>query len=339
MLECNQALARMYGFESPDDLAGVPLRSFLDPADPSNLEYMRTFFRSGLRLEDGESHERDRDGQPRIFLNNLIGVVDVEDGGLALVWGTQREVTETRRLEARLRQNEKLEAVALLATGVAHDFRNMLQSIQGHLELLREAVGGDPELREMLDDICHTADNAEALTQQLLAIGRIDPARRRRVDLNTFVAGALSAKTRILPQGVVLESRISSAPLWVLGDPAALEQAVVNLVVNACDAMPEGGTLTIRTALAVEADERGEVASRAVLEVRDTGAGIPDEVRARIFEPYFTTKPGAKGTGLGLVQVHRAVSASEGTIDVESAPGRGTCFRVSLPLAPSEPAP
>lgn len=238
-------------------------------------------------------------------------------------------------LMAQLRQAQKLDTLGRLASGVAHDFNNLLTVIVGSAELLRDRVD-DTESLALIQEIRRAADQSTALTRQLLSFSRKEVAAPREVDLTALVAETMGMLRRLLGQGIRVEMALEDAPLVVRVDPAQIQQVVMNLAVNARDAMPEGGTLTLRTR-AEQVD--GERAARlrlepdryAVLQVSDTGTGMTDEVRERLFEPFFTTKGHGRGTGLGLAVVQGIVLQSKGTIDVESRPGGGSVFTLWLP--------
>jgi PAS domain S-box-containing protein len=246
-----------------------------------------------------------------------------------------RDVSERRRLEDRLRHAEKMEAVGQLAGGVAHDFNNLLTAIVSYAALVREALGPAHPTDADLREIEAAATRAAALTRQLLAFSRRQRVAPQVLELRGVVLGLERILRRVLPENVRLDV-VAHAPATVFADPAQLEVVILNLVVNARDALPNGGTISMRV---FEAEEGGHdvgdgelpAGPLAILEVRDDGTGMDASTRARIFEPFFTTKPAGKGTGLGLATVYGIVSQAGGEIRVRSEPGRGTDFRVSLP--------
>jgi two-component system, cell cycle sensor histidine kinase and response regulator CckA len=326
MVECNDSLARMYGYERREDLLGTSLSDFLSPRKEENLEYMRAFVRSGFRLEDGESQELDRDGNVKYFLNNLIGII--EGGKVRQLWGTQRDITERRHLEEQLRQAQKMEAVGQIAGGVAHDFNNMLTVIAGSLELLGDEARDEERFLGPLQDANRAVDQATALTRQLLTFSRRHVVQRTTVDLNEVVTDVARMMRRVVRESIEVETRTTADLPAVLGDRVELDQALVNLVLNARDAVGDRGRVTLETSV-VEGDGGRQVQVR----VSDTGHGMNPELAERIFEPFFTTKGAGSGTGLGLSMVYAAVTRCDGTIRVESEPGRGTTFRIRLPAA------
>jgi two-component system, cell cycle sensor histidine kinase and response regulator CckA len=279
------------------------------------------------------------DGEVRSLLTrSTVPVTHNGDGPRRL--GVAIDITERKRaehdleaLETRLRQTEKLEAIGKLAGGIAHDFNNLLVALRGYGEfalarLERGDDGAEEDVREMLA----AADRAAALTSQLLAFGRRQVLQPEVLDLQDVVVDMSSLLRRVLGEDVELVTVLPGSPVRVEADRGRLEQVVTNLAVNARDAMPHGGTLTI---------ELGVDGPYALLAVADTGTGIAPDVEPHIFEPFFTTK-GNAGNGFGLATAHGIVLQSGGTIAVETAPGCGTTFRISLPLssaAPSLPPP
>ncbi len=242
------------------------------------------------------------------------------------------------------RQSQRMEAVGRLAGGVAHDFNNLLTVINGFSDMLAAALPpGGPEA-EMVGEIRKAGERASGLTRQLLAFSRKQVLQPRLVDLNALVRDLEKMLRRLVREDVLLEVATQPAPLPVLVDPGQLEQVLMNLVVNARDAMPRGGRLSVQTGTADYGDLPLDSASapaavpHAVLTVADTGCGMDEATQARIFEPFFTTKAQGQGTGLGLATVHGIVRQSRGLIAVDSAPGAGTTFQIYLPLA-RQPAP
>jgi PAS domain S-box-containing protein len=337
LAECNDALARMYGFSRADELRGSRVSRFLDASDPRNREFLRAFVRSGYRLADAESHEVDRHGNPKYFVNTLTGIL--ENGFLVGAWGMQRDVTERKLLEEQYRQAQKMEAVGRLAGGVAHDFNNLLTVVLGYTHLLLGSVPVEGPARGMVEDIQKAAERATELTRQLLAFGRKQMLQPVVLNLNTVVANTEKILRRLIGEDIQVVTVLEPALHAVKADAAQLGQILLNLAVNARDAMPDGGALTLRTAnVAVDenqAAERRELGpgQYVLLAVSDTGCGMDAETLALIFEPFFTTKEVGKGTGLGLATVYGAVKQSGGTIAVRSQVGVGTTFEIYLPAA------
>src|SRR5437867_5176284 len=328
-------MARMYGLSEARELVGTRLADLHTVSEPANREQIRTFIRSGYRISDSETREHDRDGRSRVFLNNVIGFL--EDGHLVRVWGTQRDVTDQRHLEEQFRQSQKMEAVGQLAGGIAHDFNNLLTAILGNTQLLlRDLPAGDAK-RGDVEEIRKASERAASLTRQLLAYSRRQMLQPVVLDLNVVVAEMDKMLRRLRGDHHALATVLAPDLGRVRADPNQIEQVIVNLAVNARDAMPEGGKLTIETAN-VDLDETyaqthlGSVAgSYAMLAVTDTGVGMDASVRAHLFEPFFTTKEVGRGTGLGLATVYGIVKQSGGYISVYSEVGRGSSFKIYLP--------
>jgi two-component system cell cycle sensor histidine kinase/response regulator CckA len=240
-----------------------------------------------------------------------------------------------RRSEEQLRQSQKMEAIGQLAGGVAHDFNNLLTAIVGYAELMTmRLTSGDPLLRDV-GEIRKAADRAAGLTRQLLAFGRKQLLAPKVVDLNAIVTHMENLLRRVIGEDIRLVSRLAPALRPVRVDPGRVEQVILNLAVNARDAMPDGGSLTVETEN-VEIEHAGDhdglqPGRYVLLSVTDTGTGMDESVRSRVFEPFFTTKEQGKGTGLGLSTVYGIVRQSGGHVSVESEPGKGACFRVWLP--------
>jgi PAS domain S-box-containing protein len=289
----------------------------------------------GLATREGEC--RRRDGSRFLGATTIrpleTGGEDVQ--GYVVV---ARDISERRELEERLRQSQKLEAIGQLAGGVAHDFNNLLLVIAGNAELLiRDVTGGDPAPvdRASLEEIQKAAERAASLTRQLLAFSRTQALQSSAINLPQLITDLLPMLRRVITEHIEVVVRGGDEIRPVLGDRGQLQQVMLNLAVNARDAMPGGGRLTIRTT--TEWLDHATLAGEAlpgpyvVLEVSDTGIGMDEATRARIFEPFFTTKPVGQGTGLGLATVYGIVKQMAGTIRVASEPGRGTTFRVYFP--------
>jgi signal transduction histidine kinase/CheY-like chemotaxis protein len=253
---------------------------------------------------------------------------------------------EREELVGQLRQAQKLDAMGRLASGVAHDFNNLLTVIVGSAALLEDLVD-DEEALALVQDIRRACEHSSALTRQLLSFSRKEVPAPRAIDLNTIVEETLGMLVRLLGQRIRVEKELERAPLIVRVDRGQIQQVLMNLAVNARDAMPDGGTLTLRTraerVVGDLAERLGlEPGSYATLQVGDTGTGMTDEVRQRLFEPFFTTKGHGRGTGLGLAVVHGIVIQNHGAIHVDSRPGDGSVFTVWLPMVASavdEPEP
>ena len=339
MAECNDAMAKMYGRETAADLMGKKLSEFLIERDPVTMNFMENFIRGGYRITDQESVEVDSHGQKRIFRNTMVGTVI--DGYWVRTWGITRDVTERLHLEEQLRNAQQLEALGRLAGGIAHDFNNILSIIMGHGELLLATANLDAEGKDGIDQIRRAADRAASLTQQLLAFSRKQVLQPRVLDLNDTVSGVQKMLTRVIGEDIELVANLSASAMTVRADPGQLEQVLMNLAVNARDAMPQGGKIIMETShveLAAEDAPDLDLPSGAyvMLRVADTGQGMDPAILPHVFEPFFTTKPMGKGTGLGLATVYGIVKQSGGGIRVESETERGTGFRIYLPAVEGE---
>jgi two-component system, cell cycle sensor histidine kinase and response regulator CckA len=250
-----------------------------------------------------------------------------------------RANAERRRLELELFHSQKMEAIGRLAGGVAHDFNNLLTAILGYSDLLANGLKPEDPMREGLTEIRNAGQRAAELTRQLLAFGRKQVLSPRVSDVNDVLGGLLKLISRLIGEDIELKTHFEPKLKHVFVDPGQLEQVVMNLVVNSRDAMPKGGTILLNTRMSspdarvLASSEGARPGAHVVVEVVDSGGGMPPEVMARMFEPFFTTKGVGKGTGLGLATVYGIVHQSGGFIDVESTVGRGTVFRVYLPPA------
>jgi PAS domain S-box-containing protein len=234
------------------------------------------------------------------------------------------DASERRSLEERLQQAQRLETVGQLAGGIAHDFNNILAVILNYAHFVRSQLPEDDSLRDDLDQIRHAAERASELTRQLLIFGRRDASVPQTVDVNALVRATEVLLRRPLGEQVVLTTSLCEDRCFVKADPAQLENVLLNLVVNARDAMPGGGSIEIASA------REGE---SVVVSVRDDGMGMEPDVAAHALEPFFTTKPKGAGTGLGLATVYGTVTAAGGEVQIESRPGAGTTVRLVLPAA------
>ena len=260
-----------------------------------------------------------------------------KSGDAVRLIGTTHDITERKKLEEQLVQAQKMEAVGRLAGGVAHDFNNLLTIILGRGQLAIEKLGPDDPNRESLDEIMKAGDRAAGLTRQLLAFSRRQVLQPRVLDLNAVVTDLSKLLRRLIGEDIQLSTTLARGLGQIKADPGQTEQVIMNLAVNARDAMPRGGQLTIETAN-VELDENwarsrpyASPGSYVMISVSDTGIGIDDEVKPHIFEPFFTTKEKGKGTGLGLATVYGIVKQTGGNISVYSEPGKGATFKIYFP--------
>jgi two-component system, cell cycle sensor histidine kinase and response regulator CckA len=268
----------------------------------------------------------------KVLLDIAIAPLKADDGATAGLIIVGRDVTEQERLGEELRQSQKLEAVGRLAGGIAHDFNNLLTVVLGNLELVRCGAATGAEADEMLGAVERAAKQAADLTKQMLGFARRQPLRTVPVDLNALVRDAIGLLRRTIDPRITVRFQPTVGLHSVAADPVQLQQILMNLCLNARDAMPDGGTLTLETA---NADAPAEGRAMVRLSVTDTGVGMTDEVRAKVFDPFFTTKGVGQGTGLGLAVVYGVAKAHGGWVDVTSAPGAGSRFDVFLPQGPT----
>ena len=335
------SLERVLGY-APTELLGRSVFEFVPREDlPQTRVSIERALSEPSATVSLECRFRHQDGQWRILQSS--GRALPVDGGEALMVLNSRDVTEQKHLEAQLRQSQKMEAVGQLAGGVAHDFNNLLSVIFGHSELLEMSLPRGQQLWESVTEIGRAAERAAALTRQLLAISRQQVLEFQVLDLNAVVAKAEKMLHRLIGEDVQLTTRLEPdlSPVWA--DPGQIDQVLLNLAVNARDAMPKGGTLNFDTRN-IEIDPTYSSThpelhpGRYVLmAVTDTGCGMTLEIQARIFEPFFTTKGVGQGTGLGLSVVHGIVEQCGGHVEVSSVPERGTMFEIYLPVV-EEPA-
>jgi two-component system, cell cycle sensor histidine kinase and response regulator CckA len=332
----NEALARLAG-RSRDALVGRTHGEFFGGPEAVEVEaHDAQVVATGEQLV---TEERVQVGATFVVFEVVKRPYRDETGAVIGTLGIARDVTERMKLEARERQADKMEAIGRLAGGLAHDFNNILTVVLGSASELRTRVG-DPVARELADEVLEGGQRAAALTRQLLAFSRKQPLQLEDVDVNEVVRGFERMLRRILPEDVAIELRLAAGAAVVHADTGQLEQVVLNLVVNARDAMPAGGRIAIETAVVDRPPvECGlDAAPCVVLAVRDDGEGMDAAVRAHLFEPFFTTKAAGRGTGLGLATVFGIVKQSGGGVAVESAPGAGSTFRVYLPRVDASPA-
>jgi two-component system, cell cycle sensor histidine kinase and response regulator CckA len=461
LAECNDVVARMYGFEKASQLIGTRLGDMMPRSDPQNLEYLRAFIRSGYRLTDAESHEYDREGNERFFLNNLIGIT--ADGQILRAWGSQRDITvsrqaeaaiqasearfrsvfesgmigiafwngakmtdandtlltmlgytrqdladgllshgrltppgfeeldrrareetrirgsctpyekefyrkdgsripvlvggarlgddmsdavffvldltERRRAEDRLRQAERIEVVGQLAGGMAHEANNQMSVVLGATSFILARSDVPEPVRQDVEYIRQAAERTASITRQLLAFSRRQILQPQVVDLNAVVRHLEPILRRTLTEQQSLRLQLPAGVASVRADPAQLDQVLLNLTINARDAMPDGGSLTIETRDVVLTDKYIDMrpginilpGPYTALIVADTGLGMDAETKKHLFEPFFTTKSVGKGSGLGLAMVYGIVKQSGGYIWAYSEPGLGTTFKLYFP--------
>jgi PAS domain S-box-containing protein len=332
----NRAMTEMIGMEA-HEMLGRPPADFVDDATRGTLDTALKRRRNGVTDRYELTFKRG-DGSELMTEISATPLYD-EDGSYVgstaiVVDATERNRARRAReeLEARLQQAQRLDTVGQLAGGIAHDFNNILAVILNYAHFVHEQLPEDSALRDDVEQITRAAARASELTRQLLIFSRRDPATPQTVDVNALVEGTERMLKRSLGENVSLTSSPCPGRCFVRADPAQLEHVLLNLVVNARDAMPGGGSIEITT-------KREDY--RVAILVSDDGPGMEPEVAARAFEPFFTTKPKGAGTGLGLATVYGTIASAGGEARIESAPGAGTTIHLSLPAVPEpeEPAP
>lgn len=340
----NPSVRKLFGYE-PEELVGQNVKILMPaPWREEHDGYLSRYLATGEARIIGIGRQvegRRRDGST--FPLDLA-VSEVRHGDEVFFLGMLRDISERVRLENEIRQAQKMEAIGRLAGGVAHDFNTLLGTIRGYSELLLNALPEDEPLHRHVEQIHRAALRGAQLTRQLLAFSRRQEIQAQAVDLGKLLGDLEVMLDRLIGEDIRVIRRVEPRLGQVWGDPGELHQVFLNLVVNACDAMPSGGSLTLSLSnLAAEEEilvEGGRLppGPYVALQVEDDGHGMDEEIRKRIFEPFFTTKEVGKGTGLGLSTVHAIVRRSRGGIAVASRSGEGTTFRIYFPCA-AEKAP
>jgi len=336
----NRAARRIYGYRV-EDMLGRPFTDFVPPEnkDADWHAYQQLLAGKTMKFHYEATCVR-ADGKQIVLMFNATPMRNARDE-IVGVMGTGSDVTYVREMQAHLMRNERLQAVATLGGGVAHDFNNLLTVILGQAEVTSQRPDVTPAIARRLRSIIETGERARKLTQQLLAFARRQPLSREVIDLTKVIRQMTSLLSQLAGAAIHIEPSLPPAEVKVLADWGQLEQVILNLVVNARDAMPDGGTIRIRVAhrtlrpseartFNLKPGEWAEVA------IEDEGQGIAPEVADQIFDPFFTTKEPGKGTGLGLATVYGVVQQHGGTVHCDSQPGFGTLMRVFLPVSTGE---
>lgn len=340
LVECNDAFCRLTGRDASELVGRTAQAAGLWASDEQQEALRERLEREG-HVRTMEVLLRAKDGSLR-SCEISAELLRLPDGLHRLV--VAHDVTEQRRVEDQLRHSQKMEAVGQLAGGVAHDFNNILTAMLMRHELLRGVPGLPDDVREALAELEQGAQRAATLTRQLLQFSRRDPVRTGPVDLEVLIDHVTTMLRRLLGEQIELTWRRGAGPLWVDADGGLIEQVITNLCLNARDAMPDGGHLTlscsVRSGDDLEASRPPDAPPRgafACVSIEDTGCGMDPETRRRAFEPFFTTKGAGRGTGLGLSTAFGIVKRHGGWLEVDSEVGRGSAFRVLLPVSLSEP--
>ncbi len=334
----NRAAARVAGLEIGEMVGQPCYRVFFHLEDICPNCPVERSFRTGQQEQDRMADRAGRTWDLR------TAPILAEDGRIIGVIEVGRDITQSLHLEEQIQQTQKMEAIGQLAGGVAHDFNNIVSAIIGFAELALMDLAGDSPLHTPLQQILEAAHRARVLTQSLLVFSRRKPVALKREDLNRILTKFQPILRRLLREDIDLRVQPCPGELWIEADQTQIEQVIMNLTTNARDAMPQGGTITLSTTrLRLDPALRRSMGlpdtpEQALLACTDTGTGIPESLRAKIFEPFFTTKAPGKGTGLGLPTVYGIVQQHHGHLTWHSETGKGTEFRVYLPICPSTAA-
>lgn len=342
-LRVNQKLCDIVGY-AREELLELTFQDITHADDlDADLENVRQILAGEIETYSMEKRYLRKDGSI-IWIDLTISLVREPSGEPDYFIAVIQDITEAKRMEEQYYQAQKMEAVGQLTAGVAHDFNNLLTAINGFAELMKLELPPGATQQESLDRILHSGRRATDLVRQLLAFSRKQIIQPQVLNLNTSVASMCKLLKRIIGEDITLTTSLAPELWWVKADPTQLEQVIVNLAVNARDAMPEGGQLTLETANARLDDDyvahhlEAQAGEHVLLAISDTGWGMSPEVKAHIFEPFFTTKEQGKGTGLGLAMVYGIVTQNGGHIWVDSEPGAGTTFKIYLPRTEEEQA-
>jgi len=326
IVEFNKATVELLGFD-PDELYNLSYRAIFDAAA------WEEFVEQSAQMKDGESVSGLRE---LIRKDGQVISVDARakalpDGGSLVVL---RDITEKLRLEEQLQQAQRMELIGQLAGGVAHEFNNLLTVINGYAEMMLPLVAENPEALRNVQDIHLAGLNAAKLTEQLLDIGQRQMVASQELNLNAFLEDLADMLRHVIGPDVELSLELGRSVPSVVAGAVQLTPSVVSLAANARDAMPDGGRLLIKTTSGIDSEGR----TTALIAVRDNGIGMDEQVQRRVFDPFFTTKDQGQGIGLGLATTYGIVTQAGGSIEVESAPGEGSTFTITLPAAERSPA-
>ena len=327
------SFSTVLGF-SEEELLSRPFMELIHPDDRARSEEILRGLLAGQEVIDFEIRIQCRKGGYK-----LISWRSRADTATGRIYAVGRDITTQRTLETQVREAQKMDAIGQLAGGIAHDFNNLMLSVLVNAEFAGEAVGDDSELAEFLTEITRAGQRATALTKQLLAFSRSESLQTIELDLNQLTEGMLQMLRRLLPASIELDFIPGNRLPHIRADKNQIEQVLLNLCVNARDAMPNGGRLTIETETVLvngrfrESYPWAKPGRYVLLSVTDTGCGMSKDITQRIFEPFFTTKPTGKGTGLGLATVYAILKQHDGMVHVYSEPDVGSTFKVYLPAA------
>jgi PAS domain S-box-containing protein len=342
IVSANPAFARILGYDSPAEMASSvsDMGKQVFTSERRRQEYANLMKAHGA-VRDFEAQVQCRDGSVEWVTINSKRT----EGGAGSPFyyeGTIESIAERKKLEAQLRHAQKMESIGTLAGGVAHDFNNVLTTIMGYCSLMLMKAGENHPFLGYINQIMEAANRASSLTQSLLAFSRKQAMETKAIEVNEAIKGVEKLLRRIIGEDIELRTQLANERLVVIAGEGQIGQLLMNLATNARDAMPDGGTLTIKTervhlsselVKTQEAPDGGKEGTYLALEVADTGSGMDERTKDQVFDPFFTTKEVGKGTGLGLSIVYGIVNQNKGYVDIASVPGKGTTFTVYLPLA------
>ena len=336
ILSWNRGAEALYGYPA-DEVVGRSIALLLPPAADDELQPLLTRIQAGERVDRHETIRVGKGGN-RVEVSLTLSPIRNRQGHIVGVSSIARDISPRKKLEAQLRQAQKMEAIGTLTGGIAHDFNNVLTAIIGFANMVEMKLAKDHPLHGHVTQILAAADRAANLTRSLLAFSRKQPVEIKPVDLNELLSGLGKMLRRLIPESIELKLEPAAEELTIRADGGQIEQVLLNLATNARDALAAGGAVRVTTAR-VELDEDyctahgfGAAGGYALLTFADNGPGMAESVRQHIFEPFFTTKEVGKGTGLGLAVCYGIVEQHQGHISCYSEPGRGTTFRIYLPL-------
>jgi PAS domain S-box-containing protein len=338
LLECNPAFVRMFGFDSIEDAKASNVGTLY--SDPEKRRVFLSTLEAQNKIEYLEGHMVRKDGVPVRVIENIVGKFD-DDGKLVELTGYLFDDTKRHLLEQQLIQAQKFESLGTLASGIAHDFNNILSIIIGHATLIQRLNLGPDKMADSIKMITTAGQRGAALVRQLLTFARKSDVILQRISLNDIIREVVSLTGETFPKTITVSIKLADKFPPILADSTQIQQVFLNLCVNARDAMPNGGTLSLSTRL-IDGEKlharfpEAKASEYALIEVSDTGTGMNEATLSRIFEPFFTTKEPGKGTGLGLAVAFGIIHIHQGFIDVSSKPGNGTTFSIYFPVNPEE---
>ncbi|MGD0337633.1 MAG: PAS domain S-box protein [Bacteroidota bacterium] len=336
IINCNTTEAVTLGYEK-SELIGRSILSFIpDEYKGEARRHHQQLFRVGVSVQGIEAQFVKKDGS-RIDVSTNTSIIVGDDGKPILVRSVMRDITEKKRFEQQILQAQKIDSIGNLAGGIAHDFNNILSSILGPASMLKRKIGANHKLYDYVDVMEAAARRGAALTRQLLTFARRDHFETRQIDIHTVVQDTLSFFERSVDRRISMHTDFNAKNSVILGDEGQIQQAILNILLNARDAMPEGGSLTIKTLDIIMTGAEAQISPNMKpgnylqMDISDTGVGIDENILHHIFEPFFTTKAKGKGTGLGLSVSYGIIQTHGGSISVESSKNIGSCFHVLLP--------